>query len=211
MPSRTLPLGVLASGRGSNLQAILNAIAQGRLSATVVLVAGDRDDAQAVERARAAGIPCVVVSPKHFPTRDAYDAEIARRLREAGAEVVVLAGYLRIVTNRLLQAFPQRVINIHPSLLPAFPGLHAQRQALAHGVKVSGCTAHFVDEAVDNGAIILQAAVPVLEDDTETSLAERILAEEHRILPQALQLYAEGRLTIQGRRVLIAPAAHALT
>lgn len=211
MPSRTLPLGVLASGRGSNLQAILDAIAQGRLSATVVLVAGDRDDAQAVERARAAGIPCVVVSPKHFPTRDAYDAEIARRLREAGAEVVVLAGYLRIVTNRLLQAFPQRVINIHPSLLPAFPGLHAQRQALAHGVKVSGCTVHFVDEAVDNGAIILQAAVPVLEDDTETSLAERILAEEHRILPQALQLYAEGRLSIQGRRVFIAPVAHALT
>lgn len=211
MPSRTLPLGVLASGRGSNLQAILDAIAQGRLSATVVLVAGDREDAQAVERARAAGIPCVVVSPKHFPTRDAYDAEIARILREAGAEVVVLAGYLRIVTNRLLHAFPQRVINIHPSLLPAFPGLHAQRQALAHGVKVSGCTAHFVDEAVDSGAIILQAAVPVLEDDTETSLAERILAEEHRILPQALQLYAEGRLTIQGRRVLIAPAAHALT
>ncbi len=211
MPSRTLPLGVLASGRGSNLQAILDAIAQGRLSATVVLVASDRDDAQAVERARAAGIPCVVVSPKHFPTRDAYDAEMARILREAGAEVVVLAGYLRIVTNRLLQAFPQRVINIHPSLLPAFPGLHAQRQALAHGVKVSGCTAHFVDEAVDNGAIILQAAIPVLEDDTETSLAERILAEEHRILPQALQLYAEGRLTIQGRRVFIAPAAHALT
>ncbi len=211
MPSRTLPLGVLASGRGSNLQAILDAIAQGRLSATVVLVAGDRDDVQALERARAAGIPCVVVSPKHFPTRDAYDAEIARRLREAGAEVVVLAGYMRIVTNRLLHAFPQRVINIHPSLLPAFPGLHAQRQALAHGVKVSGCTAHFVDEAVDSGAIILQAAVPVLEDDTETSLAERILAEEHRILPQALQLYAEGRLSIQGRRVFIAPAAHALT
>jgi phosphoribosylglycinamide formyltransferase-1 len=211
MPSRTLPLGVLASGRGSNLQAILDAIAQGRLSATVVLVAGDREEAQAVERARAAGIPCVVVSPKHFPTRDTYDAEIARRLREAGAEVVVLAGYMRIVTNRLLHAFPQRVINIHPSLLPAFPGLHAQRQALAHGVKVSGCTAHFVDETVDSGAIILQAAVPVLEDDTETSLAERILAEEHRILPQALQLYADGRLSIQGRRVLIAPAAHALT
>ena len=211
MPSRTLPLGVLASGRGSNLQAILDAIAQGRLSATVVLVACDREEAQAVERARAAGIPCVVVSPKHFPTRDTYDAEIARRLREAGAEVVVLAGYMRIVTNRLLHAFPQRVINIHPSLLPAFPGLHAQRQAFAHGVKVSGCTAHFVDETVDSGAIILQAAVPVLEDDTETSLAERILAEEHRILPQALQLYAEGRLTIQGRRVLIAPATHALT
>jgi phosphoribosylglycinamide formyltransferase-1 len=211
MPSRTLPLGVLASGRGSNLQAILDAIAQGRLSATVVLVAGDREEAQAVERARAAGIPTAIVSPKASPTRDAYDAEMARILHEAGAEVVVLAGYLRIVTNRLLHAFPQRVINIHPSLLPAFPGLHAQRQALAHGVKVSGCTAHFVDEAVDSGAIILQAAVPVLEDDTETSLAERILAEEHRILPQALQLYAEGRLTIQGRRVLIAPAAHALT
>jgi len=211
MPSRTLPLGVLASGRGSNLQAMLDAIAQGRLSATVVLVAGDREDAQAVQRARAARIPTAVVSPKAFSTRDAYDAEIARILREAGAEVVVLAGYMRIVTNRLLHAFPQRVINIHPSLLPAFPGLHAQRQALAHGVKVSGCTAHFVDEAVDSGAIILQAAVPVLEDDTETSLAERILAEEHRILPQALQLYADGRLSIQGRRVLIAPAAHALT
>lgn len=211
MPSRTLPLGVLASGRGSNLQAILDAIAQGRLSATVVLVAGDREEAPAVQRARAAGIPTTVVSPKAFSTRDAYDAEIARILREAGAEVVVLAGYMRIVTNGLLHAFPQRVINIHPSLLPAFPGLHAQRQAFAHGVKVSGCTAHFVDETVDSGAIILQAAVPVLEDDTETSLAERILAEEHRILPQALQLYAEGRLTIQGRRVLIAPAAHALT
>lgn len=211
MPSRTLPLGVLASGRGSNLQAILDAIAQGRLSATVVLVAGDREEAPAVQRARAAGIPTTVVSPKAFSTRDAYDAEIARILREAGAEVVVLAGYMRIVTNGLLHAFPQRVINIHPSLLPAFPGLHAQRQAFAHGVKVSGCTAHFVDETVDSGAIILQAAVPVLEDDTETSLAERILAEEHRILPQALQLYAEGRLTIQGRRVLIAPATHALT
>jgi len=211
MPSRTLPLGVLASGRGSNLQAILDAIAQGRLSATVVLVAGDREEAQAVQRARAAGIPTAVVSPKAFSTREEYDGEIAKILREAGAEVVVLAGYMRIVTNRLLHAFPQRVINIHPSLLPAFPGLHAQRQALAHGVKVSGCTAHFVDETVDSGAIILQAAVPVLEDDTETSLAERILAEEHRILPQALQLYAEGRLSIQGRRVLIAPAAHALT
>ena len=209
MPSRTLPLGVLASGRGSNLQAILDAIAQGRLSATVVLVAGDREEAQAVARARAAGIPTAVVSPKAFPTRDDYDAEVANILRDAGAEVVVLAGYLRIVTNRLLHAFPQRVINIHPSLLPAFPGLHAQRQALAHGVKVSGCTAHFVDEAVDSGAIILQAAVPVSEDDTETALAERILAEEHRILPQALQLYAEGRLSIRGRRVVI--AAHALT
>ena len=209
MPSRTLPLGVLASGRGSNLQAILDAIAQERLSATVVLVAGDREEAQAVARARAAGIPTAVVSPKAFPTRDDYDAEVANILRDAGAEVVVLAGYLRIVTNRLLHAFPQRVINIHPSLLPAFPGLHAQRQALAHGVKVSGCTAHFVDEAVDSGAIILQAAVPVSEDDTETALAERILAEEHRILPQALQLYAEGRLSIRGRRVVI--AAHALT
>lgn len=209
MPSRTLPLGVLASGRGSNLQAILDAIAQERLSATVVLVAGDREEAQAVARARAAGIPTAVVSPKAFPTRDDYDAEVAKILRDAGAEVVVLAGYLRIVTNRLLHAFPQRVINIHPSLLPAFPGLHAQRQALAHGVKVSGCTVHFVDEAVDSGAIILQAAVPVSEDDTETALAERILAEEHRILPQALQLYAEGRLSIRGRRVVI--AAHALT
>jgi len=209
MPSRMVSLGVLVSGRGSNLKAILDAIAEGRVAASVALVGSDRSEAPALEHARAAGLPTVVVSPKAFPTREAYDAQVARILGEAGVELVVLAGYLRIVTAPLLAAFPQRVINIHPSLLPAFPGLHAQRQALAHGVKVSGCTVHFVDESLDGGAIVLQAAVPVLDDDTEALLSERILTEEHRLLPQALQLYAEGRLSIHGRRVLIAPNAHA--
>ncbi len=210
MPSRMVSLGVLASGRGSNLKAILDAIAEGRVAASVALVGSDRSEAPALEHARAAGLPTVVVSPKAFPTREAYDAQVARILGEAGVELVVLAGYLRIVTAPLLTAFPRRVINIHPSLLPAFPGLHAQRQALAHGVKVSGCTVHFVDESLDGGAIILQAAVPVLDDDTEEILSERILTEEHRLLPQALQLYAEGRLSVHGRRVLIAPNTHAL-
>jgi phosphoribosylglycinamide formyltransferase-1 len=203
-------LGVLVSGRGSNLKAILDAIAEGRVAASLALVGSDRSEAPALEHARAAGLPTVVVSPKAFPTREAYDAQVARILGEAGVELVVLAGYLRIVTAPLLTAFPRRVINIHPSLLPAFPGLHAQRQALAHGVKVSGCTVHFVDESLDGGAIILQAAVPVLDDDTEALLSERILTEEHRLLPQALQLYAEGRLSVHGRRVLIAPNTHAL-
>jgi phosphoribosylglycinamide formyltransferase-1 len=210
MPSRTITLGVLASGRGSNLQAMLDAIAEGRLAAKVAIVVSDRSDAQAPERARAAGIPAVTVSPRAFPTREEYDAQIAKILGDAGTEVIVLAGYMRIVTNVLLRAFPDRVINVHPSLLPAFRGLHAQRQAIDHGVKITGCTVHFVSEEVDSGAIILQAAVPVLGDDTEATLSERILAEEHRLLPQALQLYAEGRLTIQGRRVLITPNAHAL-
>lgn len=210
MPSRTIVLGILASGRGSNLQSILDAIAARRLDATVGLVVSDKPAAAALDRARAAEIATTVIAPAAFTSREAYDAEVVAVLEKAGVEVVVLAGYMRIVTPTLLHAFPHRVINIHPSLLPAFPGLHAQRQAVAHGVKVSGCTVHFVDEAVDSGAIILQAAVPVLDDDTETTLAERILGEEHRLLPQALQLYAEGRLTIQGRRVIIAPNTDAL-
>lgn len=210
MPSRTIALGVLASGRGSNLHAILDAIAKGRLDAEVKLVLSDKPAAAALDRARAAGIAATVVPPADFAARETYDAHVARVLGDAGVELVVLAGYMRIVTATLLHAFPQRVVNIHPSLLPAFPGLHAQRQAIAHGVKVSGCTVHFVDETLDGGAIILQSAVPVRDDDTESTLSERILAEEHRLLPQALQLYAEGRLTVHGRRVIIAPNAHAL-
>lgn len=210
MPSRTIALGVLASGRGSNLHAIIEAIAKGRLDAEVKLVLSDKPAAPALDLARAAGIAATVVPPADFTAREMYDAHVARVLGDAGVELVVLAGYMRIVTATLLHAFPQRVINIHPSLLPAFPGLHAQRQAIAHGVKVSGCTVHFVDETLDGGAIILQAAVPVRDDDTESTLSERILAEEHRLLPQALQLYAEGRLTVRGRRVILAPNAHAL-
>lgn len=207
MSSRTLVLGVLASGRGSNFQAILDAIAAGRLDAKVAIVVSDREDSLALERARAAGLRTQFVNPKTFPTREAHDASIAGFLRGAGVEVVVLAGYMRILTRELLSAFPDRVINVHPSLLPAFPGMHAQRQAVDYGVKLAGCTVHFVTENVDDGAIILQAAVPVQDDDTEASLADRILAEEHRLLPAALQLYAEGRLSVAKRRVLIAPAS----
>jgi phosphoribosylglycinamide formyltransferase-1 len=144
------------------------------------------------------------VVPKSFPTREAHNAAMADLLRQAGVELVVLAGYMRIVTRELLGAFPNRVINVHPSLLPAFRGLHAQRQAVEYGVKVAGCTVHFVSEEIDGGAIIAQAVVPVHDDDTEASLSDRILVEEHRILPKAIQWFAEGRLSIVGRRVLIA-------
>ncbi len=209
MSNRTLVLGVLASGRGSNLQAILDAIAAGRLDAKVAIVISDREDSQALERARAAGLIARFVSPKAFPTREAHDANLAELLRASGVDVVVLAGYMRIVTRELLGAFPDRIINVHPSLLPAFPGIRAQRQAVEYGVKLSGCTVHFVTERVDDGAIILQAAVPVHDEDSEESLADRILAQEHRLLPEALQLYAEGRLTLMGRRVVIAPPVHA--
>jgi phosphoribosylglycinamide formyltransferase-1 len=205
MSNRALVLGVLASGRGSNLQAILDAIAAGRLDAKVAVVISDREDSQALERARAVGLMTRFVNPKAFPTREAHDAHLAEELRRADVDVVVLAGYMRIVTRGLLSAFPDRVINVHPSLLPAFPGIRAQRQALEYGVKLSGCTSHSVTADVDSGAIILQAAVPVHDDDTETSLADRILSQEHRLLPEALQLYAEGRLTLMGRRVVIAP------
>ena len=202
-------MGVLASGRGSNFQAILDAIATGRLEAKVPVVISDREDSQALERARTAGLETRFINPKAFPTREAHDAKVAEELRRASAEVVVLAGYMRIITRGLLDAFPDRIINVHPSLLPAFPGMRAQRQALEYGVKLTGCTVHFVTEHVDDGAIILQAAVPVHDDDTEASLADRILAQEHRLLPDALQLYAEGRVTIVGRRVVIAPPVQA--
>jgi len=208
--ARVVRLGILVSGRGSNLQAILDAIADRRLAAMVGAVVSDRENALALDRAQAAGIPTVVLSPRAFPTREAFDAQIVNILRDSGVDLVVLAGYMRIITPALLHAFPDHVINIHPSLLPAFPGLNAQRQALEHGVKVAGCTVHFVNEQVDSGAIILQAAVPVLEDDTEETLSQRILDQEHRLLPQAIQLYAEGRLTIHGRRVRLAPNAHVM-
>ncbi len=196
-------IGVLASGRGTNLQAILDACADGRLPARVVLVVSDREDAGALERARAAGVAARVLPRAAFGSRDAHDAAVVEALRAAGVETVVLAGYMRLVTGTLLRAFPHRVLNIHPALLPAFPGLHAQRQALAHGVKVSGCTVHFVDAEMDSGPIILQAAVPVEEDDDEARLSARILVEEHRLLVTALRLVAEGRVAVEGRRVKV--------
>ncbi|MFZ5626420.1 MAG: phosphoribosylglycinamide formyltransferase [Bacillota bacterium] len=198
-----LKLGVLVSGRGSNLQALLDARARGELKAEVAVVISDKAGALALERARAAGVPAYHVDPRAYPDKAAYEQEICRLLKENGVELVVLAGYLRLVGPVLLAAYPERIINIHPSLLPAFPGLEAQRQAWEYGVKISGCTVHFVDEGLDSGPIILQAAVPVEEGDTAAELAARILAEEHKLLPRTVNLIAEGRVKIVGRRVQI--------
>lgn len=196
-------LGVLASGRGSNLQAIIEAIEKGQLKAVLAVVVSNKPDAPALERARKHGAQAVFLDPKVTPDRDAYDAKILECLHNHKVELVALAGYMKIVTPVLIDAFPNRMMNIHPSLLPAFPGLKAQQQALDWGVKVSGCTVHFVAEGVDTGPIIKQATVPVQEGDTQETLAARILVEEHRIYAEALQLYAEGRLTVEGRRVHI--------
>lgn len=198
-----LQIAVLVSGSGSNLQAIIDEIAAGLLPAELCLVISDKPDAYALQRAQKADIPIKVLLPKDFASREEYDVQLVELLRAAGAEAVALAGYMRLVTPVLLQAFPQRVLNIHPALLPAFPGLHAQRQAFEYGVKVAGCTVHFVDEGMDSGPIILQAPVPVLDNDDEDSLTARILEQEHVIYPLALRLLAEGKLHIDGRRVRI--------
>jgi len=204
-----LVLGVLASGRGSNLQAIVDAIDAGRCPARVAVVVSDRKDAPALERARRAGIRAVHLEPRAYPDRTAFDAAIAEVLDADGVELVCLAGYMRVLSAEFVRRYRARILNVHPALLPAFRGLDAQRQALLHGVKVSGATVHFVDEGVDTGPIVLQAAVPVLDDDTDTSLSARILAEEHRLYPEAIRLYAEGRLEVSGRRVSVRPRAGA--
>ncbi|MEK6694048.1 MAG: phosphoribosylglycinamide formyltransferase [Nitrospirota bacterium] len=203
MPDAPLRLAVLASGRGSNLQAIIDAIKEGRLRAVLAVVISNKAEAQALERARKHGAPAVFLDPKATPGRDAYDAVILEHLRKHDVGLVALAGYMKIVTRVLIDAYANRIMNIHPSLLPSFPGLKAQQQALDWGAKVSGCTVHFVEEGVDTGPIIQQAAVPVLEGDTAESLEARILAQEHRIYPEAIQLFAEGCLTVEGRRVHI--------
>jgi phosphoribosylglycinamide formyltransferase-1 len=203
MPDTPLRLAVLASGQGSNLQAIIDAIKEGRLRAVLALVISNKAEAQALERARKHGAPAVFLDPKATPGRDAYDAVILEHLRKHDVGLVALAGYMKIVTRVLIDAYANRIMNIHPSLLPSFPGLKAQQQALDWGAKVSGCTVHFVEEGVDTGPIIQQAAVPVLEGDTAESLEARILAQEHRIYPEAIQLFAEGCLTVEGRRVHI--------
>jgi phosphoribosylglycinamide formyltransferase-1 len=204
-----LVLGVLASGRGSNLQAIVDAIDAGRCPARVAVVVSDRKDAPALERARRAGIRAVHLEPRAYPDRTAFDAAIAEVLDADGVELVCLAGYMRVLSAEFVRRYRARILNVHPALLPAFRGLDAQRQALLHGVKVSGATVHFVDEGVDTGPIVLQAAVPVLDEDTDTSLSARILAEEHRLYPEAIRLYAEGRLEVSGRRVSVRPRAGA--
>jgi len=194
-------LGVLASGRGSNLQAILQACSTAKIHAGVEVVISDRAQSQALELARRNQIPAIHLDPKSYSSREDYDEAVVRLLHEHGADLIVLAGYMRLITSRLIAPYRNCIINIHPSLLPSFPGLHAHRQALEWGVRISGCTVHFVDETMDGGSIIIQAAVPVLEDDTEETLETRILEQEHRILPQAIQYLAEERLEVSGRRV----------
>ena len=194
---------VLASGRGSNFQALIDARGRGELSADLVALVTDNPKAYAIGRAQEAGIPYAVVDYTRFASRGEYEQALLTVMREFFPDLVVLAGYMRIAGPGVVQAYAGRMINIHPALLPSFPGLHGQRQALEHGTKVAGCTVHFVDDSLDGGPIIVQRCVPVREDDSEDSLAERILAEEHRALPLAVRLFCEGRLRIEGRRVLV--------
>ncbi len=201
--SEPLRIGVLASGRGSNLQAIIDAIETGKLDCRLAVVVSDRADCQALERARKHGTEAVFMDPKAHPGREAFDQAVLGVLAENRVELVCLAGYMRVLSPTFVRALPGQIMNIHPALLPSFPGLHAQRQALQYGVKVSGATVHFVDEGVDTGPIICQATVPVREDDTEETLAARILAEEHQLYARAIRLFAERRLQIVGRRVLV--------
>ncbi len=200
---KKLTLGVLASGRGSNLQSIIDACADSRINAQVAAVISDCQDAYALERAKKHGIAAYYVNPNIYSDKAAYEARMVELLQQHQVELVCLAGYMRLVGETMLNAYPLRMMNIHPALLPAFPGLHAQRQALEYGVKVSGCTVHFVDQGMDTGPIILQAAVPVLDNDTEESLAARILTQEHIIYPRAIGLFADGRLKVTGRKVSI--------
>lgn len=196
-------IAVLVSGNGSNLQSIIDHIEMGKLNATVACVISNREDAFALDRARKHHIPAHYVNHRSFPDRMSFDANVVDLLKEHQVNLVVLAGFNRILSQVMLDAFPKAILNIHPALLPAFPGNHAQRQALLHGTKIAGCTVHFVDSGTDTGPIIAQAAVPVLDTDTEETLCRRILKEEHRIYPGVIQLYAEGRIRIEGRRVFI--------
>ena len=196
-----LQLGVLISGRGSNLQAIIDASEGGKLPAKVAVVISNDPSAGGLARAKKHNIPAIVIEPKNFKDKNTYELEIVKELKKHNVELVCLAGYLRIVGQVLLEHFPLKIINIHPSLLPSFPGLHAQRQALDHGVTVTGCTVHFVDEGCDTGPIIVQSAVPVKENDTEATLSERILQQEHHIYPLAIEFIAKGKLKTEGRKV----------
>ena len=199
-----IKVGVVASGRGSNFQSIVDAVAQGRLDVDLAILVCNVPGALVVERAQKAGVPCVVIDHTKFgKDREAFEREVVKELRDHGVDLVVHAGFMRIVTSYYISQFPRRILNIHPALLPAFPGAHGVRDALAHGVKVTGVTIHFVDESVDGGPIILQKAVPVLDGDTEETLAARILEWEHQLFPLAVRLFAEGRLTVDGRRVVV--------
>ncbi len=195
-------LGVLCSGRGTDLQSIIDAIAAGQVPAEIAIVLTDKE-AYALERARKAGIEAVCIDRKQFDGREPFEKALIEKLEAAGVTLVVLAGFMRILTPYFVGHFAGRIMNIHPALLPSFPGAHAHRDVLAYGVKVSGCTVHFVDEGTDSGPIIMQAAVPVLDDDTEETLGARVLKEEHRIYPECIRLYCEGKLKVEGRKVTI--------
>ncbi|MBN2111274.1 MAG: phosphoribosylglycinamide formyltransferase [Methanosarcinaceae archaeon] len=199
----TTNITVLVSGRGSNLQSVIDNIESGYIqNAAIKLVISDVEDAYALERARNHGIPAVFIDPSAFENKLAFEQEILKKLGEYDTGLILLAGYMRIVGREIIGAYPNRIINIHPALLPSFKGLHGQQQAFDYGVKVSGCTVHFVDEGMDTGPIILQKCVPVLKDDTADTLAARILEQEHRVLPEAVKLFVEGKLKVEGRIVV---------
>ena len=201
--ARELPIGVLISGSGTNLQAIIDAIEAKRLDAVIRVVISNREEAFGLVRAKKHNIPTEIVDHRKFSSREAYDQALIDILEARQVELVVLAGFMRLLSPVLVKAFSNRIMNIHPALLPSFPGLHVQKKAAEYGVRFSGCTVHFVNEGCDEGPIIIQAVVPVYPDDTEESLSARILKEEHRIYPRAIQLQSEGRLHVMGRRVLV--------
>jgi len=201
--AQQVPIAVLISGGGTNLQSIIDAIEAKRLDAKIEVVLSNRADAYGLVRAKKHGAATEVLDHKNFSSREAYDQAVVDLLRARGVELVVLAGFMRLLSPVFVKAYSNRIMNIHPALLPSFPGLHVQKKAVEHGVRFSGCTVHFVNEECDEGPIIIQAVVPVFPDDTEETLAARILKQEHRIYPRAIQLYAEGRLRVVGRKVMV--------
>lgn len=203
---KLLRIGVLASGGGTNLQAIIDRCQDGSLAAEIVIVITNNPGVGALERAAKAGIQTLCINHRDFSRRDEFDEALVKVLLDAEVELVALAGFMRIISQTFIDAFPGRVINIHPALLPAFPGLHVQQQAIDYGARFSGCTVHFVDGGIDTGPIIIQAVVPILPDDTADTLAARILEQEHKVYPRAIQLIAEKRVRVDGRQVTIEPA-----
>ena len=201
--AQKVPIAVLISGSGTNLQAIIDEIEAQRLDATINLVLSNRADADGLTRAKNHGIPTEVFDHKLFANREAFDQAVVDLLNARGVDLVVLAGFMRLLSPVFVKAYSNRIMNIHPALLPSFPGLHVQKKAVEHGVRFAGCTVHFVNEECDEGPIIIQAVVPVFPDDTEEILAARILQQEHRIYPRAIQLYSEGRLHVEGRKVFV--------
>lgn len=202
-PKKRGKISVFLSGRGTNFRALHDAILAGRINAEIALVFSNREDAPGLKIAQERNLETLYLNPKLYPSREEYDKEIIRELRKRDVDLICLAGYMRVLTPLFCQEFKNRIMNIHPALLPSFPGLHVQKKALDWGVKYSGATVHFVSEEVDMGPIIIQAVVPVLQDDTEEILSERILKEEHKIYPEAVRLFFEGKLEVQGRRVYI--------